>query len=59
MKSSLLSDSSDTPLLGDVPPDPVELKGSEKSPARNVKKSDSKNSGEDDDLGIIQPEFGF
>ena len=45
----------DTPLLGEVPIDPV---ATEKQ-ARSVKKSEEKNNGNDDDLGIIQPEFGF
>ncbi|MBR2872353.1 MAG: hypothetical protein IKB99_02550, partial [Lentisphaeria bacterium] len=45
----------DTPLLGDVPVDPVGTR----SPARSPKKSEEKNSDNDDDLGIIQPEFGF
>ena len=48
------SDDNDTPLLGEVPIDPVE---SEKQP--RTKKSEEKSSDSDDDLGIIQPEFGF
>ena len=48
----------DTPLLGDVPPDPVEEKGSGKSP-RSSRKNEDKDADGEDDLGIIQPEFGF
>ena len=50
--------SSDTPLLGDVPPDPVEEKGSGKTQKISRKNEDKDADGEDD-LGIIQPEFGF
>ena len=48
-----------TDTLWDVPPDPVEEKNNEKSSSRSVKKGETKISGDDDDLGIIQPEFGF
>jgi hypothetical protein len=50
--------SSDTPLLGDVPPDPVEEKSSGKAP-RSSRKNEEKDPDGEDDLGIIQPEFGF
>ena len=49
----------DTPLLGDVPPDPVKEKDAVKSAVKNVRKSEEKSPDGEDDLGIIQPEFGF
>ena len=50
--------SSDTPLLGDVPPDPVKEKDSGKA-LRSSRKNEGKDADGEDDLGIIQPEFGF
>ena len=48
----------DTPLLGELPADPVEGKEGGKS-SKPVKKTEDKDADGDDDLGIIQPEFGF
>ena len=48
----------DTPLLGELPADPVEGKEGGK-PSKPVKKTEDKDADGDDDLGIIQPEFGF
>ena len=46
----------DTPLLGEVPVDPV---NTEKNTPKSSRKNDEKSPDSDDDLGIIQPEFGF
>lgn len=48
-------DADDTPLLGEVPVDPVGSRNGAKTP----RKSEAKSSDSEDDLGIIQPEFGF
>jgi hypothetical protein len=52
--SALTASAGDTPLLGEVPVDPVIRQA-----PKNIKKNEDKNVDAEDDLGIIQPEFGF
>ena len=59
VKTPVTDADGDTPLLGDVPPDPVEEKEAARSSAKSTRKNEEKSPDGEDDLGIIQPEFGF